>query len=327
MKNIVRVINSVQASGADCVVDTNGNIFVTGFPGSFRTSQVKAFSVQPYVADQLAIWTGTPTAANLTGYAIKITGISTVTKQPKDWVMPAYTSDASGTATEICDAVRTWVASLRDFPGVGSGTTTAIITAAANYPAFSVTNIGAGTIAWVNGTTQINGHGGGARLIAVGDYIPPAAETQLVSTNNYSTIQMEIYNDTMTGFGTPGTSTNVVLYVNEGDTDYVTLIGYDSTSGAAYGTLSAPLYNNKRAVYTTATADATVANGVLTLQTDVFYGNTDTNIALSANDFILIALVDYRLISILTGATAATSSIPNDGTGATLYVKLPALPS
>ncbi len=328
MSDIVRVLNSVAASGADCVVDASGNIFLPGAPFAVKPSQIKSFSITPYLADTNAVWTGTPTAANLTSYQIRVGAMNTQTEQWMQFNSPVYVSDATATATEICDAMRTWINGLGLIPVTGTGTTTLILTGDTNYPYFTVTNVGTGVIAFVETTPAVVGTGLGSKITAVGEYKPPADQTQLVAANQYTTVQLELVPENWTGTGMKGAAVNYVLYVNQGDTDYVTLVGYDSTSGAAYGTLSAPVYNGKRAVYTTASANAAVADGVITIATDVFYGNTDTNIALAGGDFILVGLVDYRILSILTGATANTSSIPNDASSAaTLYVKLISLPS
>lgn len=86
--------------------------------------------------------TGTPTAVNDTDYSIRIH----VRGQSYTFAMR---SDASATATEICDAFRTAIAAETNLTGVitGSGTTTLVLTGPADE-SFEVDNIGPGVIAF-----------------------------------------------------------------------------------------------------------------------------------------------------------------------------------
>jgi len=99
--------------------------------------------------------TGTPTAVNSTLYQVRLDVDKTGTGAWKSYVL-GYVSDASATAQEICDGLRTDLALIDDLSGVvaGSGSTTLVLTGGHGV-LFEAANIGVGVIAFAATTAGV----------------------------------------------------------------------------------------------------------------------------------------------------------------------------
>lgn len=268
MNQKILVLNSVTASGADCVPSSDGTIYITGldagssFTLPFKTSWVKDFSITTGAADTPAVWTSSTTATASTLYQIRIDGTNKLTKQPDSWLSPSYTSASSTSKTAINTVFVNWVNSLGDdFPATAALVATEfVITADTSYPEFTVTNVGTGLTGVTETTTGVASSGVGADIIEVGQY----TSDDVVSSNVYTTVEIDFVGDVFTGNQDSLTQSKLILYVNQGDTDYPTLVGYNSTLGIGYGTLASVLYNNRIATYSAVGDTVAVASLVAT---------------------------------------------------------------
>lgn len=312
MAQIVKVLNSTQALGADASV-SNGNLQIVGLTIPIRNIRGTAV-VQPYVAATLQVNTVTPTSAASTLYEYVIQGLSTIDNSMKTWTAQ-ITSASSTSATLICDQLRAKFNGFYDIPCTFGGTATMTITGIAGVPKFTSAQGGnsVGVLLTAVTTPAVIGYGAGT-LIAAGNILPVASDTQIVTTNNYTTVTINYLNTSAveTRNATHEALNQLVLYVNQGDVDYTSLVG-------TYGTLT-QASQGWTATWTAAGTVPTMSNGVITLGgADIFYGNSDTNIGLVADDVIFITRTTataystyYKLASILTGTTANTPDIPND---------------
>lgn len=299
---------TVTALGADAVV-SGGYLYLKGFE-PMLVSGIKPTSVIAPVTEQLEVWTGTPTAANSTVYQISLTYSNRNTGAIETWNSVPYTSDATATATEICDNLRAQVNAMNEvIPVVATGTTTLVLTAEAGFAVFTATDMGPGVVAFVNGTAGIPAVGKGSDL-KNGNY----TDSTLVDASYYYQVTMNYNNRKNIGSAQESTSlvNKSVLYVLSTATNVLTLVG-------TYGTLTQALAGYS-ATWTAAGTVPTMSNGVITLGgSDIFYGNSDTNIGLVSGDVINIVKTtataynsNYRIASILTGTTCNTPDIPND---------------
>ncbi len=280
MSTTVKVINSVTALGADCTVTANGFVTIAG--QEFKSSDVLDYKITPYVADTAQVHTSTTTATASTNYQIMISCQNR--NQGNEWqtfLSPVITSAATTSKTAINTYLYNWVNSMRN-GGNGPMTVTAtlsggspndelVLTGDTYYPEFTVAVI-AGPIVFADTTPGVVGSGSGAKIDAVGQYLPEADDSvQIVTTNNYSTVEVKINSQSFNGSGTTAVPDLFVLYVNEGDTDYPTLIGYNSTLGIGYGTLASVLVNNRKATYSAVGANVAVASLVATRASGSFF--------------------------------------------------------
>lgn len=308
----VKVLNSVQALGVDATV-SGGSLQIVGVTIPIRNIRGTAI-VQPYVAAVLQVDTVTPTAANSVVFAYTIQGLSTIDQSVKTWTASVLSSTAA-TPTTIVTQLKAKFQAFADIPCTFSGTATLIITGIAGSNKFVSGQDGSsiGVLATANTTPATIGYGAGT-LIAAGNILPLPTDTQIVTTNNYTTVTINYLATTAveTRNTTHESFNQLVLYVNEGDTDYLSLVG-------TYGTLT-QASQGWTATWTAAGTVPTMSNGVITLGgADIFYGNADVNIGLVADDVINIIKTTatayntyYKLASILTGTTANTPDIPND---------------
>lgn len=310
MSTTVKVINSVTALGADCTVTANGFVTIAG--QEFKSSDVLDYKITPYVADTAQVHTSTTTATGSTNYQIMISCQNR--NQGNEWqtfLSPVITSAASTSKTAINTYLVNWVNSVRN-GGNGPMTVTAALTGSAPneeftltgdtyYPEFTVTNIGSGTIVFADTTPGVVGSGSGAKIDAVGQYQPEADDSvQIVTTNNYTTVEVKINNQSFNGSGTTAVPDLFVLYVNEGDTDYPTLIGYNSTLGIGYGTLASVLVNNRKATYSAVGANVAVASLVATRASGSFFTEN-----IKSGDLFLIGTTPALInVPYTDGATA-----------------------
>lgn len=128
----LKILNTVTALGADLVFNTDGTIALSTLP-TFKSVAVRSIMNTAPVVEVKEVWTITPTAAGIYTYQLTIVGVSKTTGLPLA-VNLSYVSDASGTATEICNGFRTQLANFTDLNVVGSGTTTLVLTASGITP-------------------------------------------------------------------------------------------------------------------------------------------------------------------------------------------------
>ncbi len=146
----------------------------------------------------------------------------------------------------------------------------------------------------------------------------------IVAAHNYTTVTFSYYAlQSRDSDGFKPAITTQVVYVNEGDADYLTVVG-------TYGTLTQALQGTS-ATWAKAATAAAIANGVVTLGgADIFFGNSDTNLGMVANDVIrqvkstATTFDNYYILTTLFTVTANTPGTPNDDSTATdtWYIKL-----
>jgi len=318
----VSVLSTVAALGADCAI-VNKQITVTGLKSFIPVSTLKPSSVVAPVTGVVQITTYTPTVANSTSYALALGYLNKVTRS---WTYSVLVvdSDSSATDTEICNAFRNQISLMTaTMPIVGSGTTTLILTAEAGYEVFTSSSIGVGVLTPAATQAGVIRVGYGADLKVV----YPEASSSITDTSYYYQVSMDYIPNS---YGTQTmTQSNVVnraaVLVLSTATNVLSLVG-------TYGTLTQAI-SGWQATWTAAGTVPTLSNGVITLGgADIFYGNSDTNVGLDANDVINIVKttataynLNYRLASLLSGTTAATNDIPNDLAAAATdawYIKL-----
>lgn len=306
-------LNSVAANGAD-VVFAGGNINIAGKTLIPYDRIVENVQNYPYVAAVAQVTDLAFTSANSTTFTIAIKGLSKLFGTQFTWYK-TIVSDASSTATKISNAFIALINSDPSIPVTASLTGTDLrLTAQLPAAIFTVTNALATTttIGFTATTPGVVGIGLGSYILA-GDLSSP----DVVATNTYNTTIIQYYS------ADPVNATNynteiqtVVVYTNQGDADYPSLVG-------TYGTLTQATIGITATWSAAAATGSSVTNGVLTLGgSDVFYGNADVNVGLQDNDAILIDTEPY-IINILSATTASTANIPNDhATGVTRYIKL-----
>lgn len=325
----ILVLNSVAPLGADSILNS-GNLNLTALDnGVSRTSIIpvnqilKNYRNIPYAAGTAGVWTITPTTGATT-YSLNIKCNSKLFGEPKTFTYTVNNASAL-TATQINDAFRAAIAADTSIPVTGSGGATLILTMSLTYGVDMIVtnNAPASTMGIVHTTPGVLPTGLGSVITANGNF----SSSDIVATNQYTTIELSFYNiSSRDAVDTEERITDIVLYVNEGDSDALSLTGL-------YGTLTQGV-KGVIATWVASTGNPAVANGVITLTTDVFYGNTDTNIGsqwlaaggqgnAQAGDVIYVATAPYVITSVLTGATANTANIPNDATAAAgWYVQL-----
>lgn len=291
MNQRILVLNSVTASGADLTVGADGLCYLTAllngstYTLGFKTSWVKNFSITAGVADTPAVWTSSITATASTNYQIRIDGTDKLTKQPTSWLSPIYTTASSTSKTAIATVFKNWINSLGDdFPATAVLSGSApneefVVTADSYYPEFTITNVGTGATGISETTPGVAGSGYGGDIIEVGQY----SSSDVVSTNTYTTVDVEFVGDVFTGNQDSLTQSRLILYVNQGDADYPTLVGYDSTNLIGYGTLASVLYNNRKATYSAVGANVAVASSLATKASGSFFTEN-----ISSGDMFLV---------------------------------------
>lgn len=342
MNQKILVLNSVTASGADCVPSADGTIYITGldagssFTLPFKTSWVKDFSITTGAADTPAVWTSSTTATASTLYQIRIDGTNKLTKQPDSWLSPAYTSAATTSKTAINTVFNNWVNSLGDdFPATSALTGADpnkefVITADTSYPEFTVTNVGVGLTGVTETTPGVASSGVGADIIEVGQY----TSDDVVSSNIYTTVEIDFVGDVFTGNQDSLTQSKLILYVNQGDADYPTLVGYSSTLGIGYGTLASVLYNNRIATYSAVGDTVAVSSLVATRGGGSFFTENIKGgdlFVINTGSSAVPALIDVPYTDGATAAnlifTKATVTGADIAAAAALLVKFTNLPA
>lgn len=137
-KNIINynVLSTLTTGGGDANI-VGYDIVITGaIPIDYR-GIVGTSGIVTTVAEARQVDIITPTAANSTLYVLQLN--QTVSGGVVLNQQFVYTSDAGGTATEICDGFRTAI-NASNFEIVASGTTTLILTANAGYAKFTSTS-------------------------------------------------------------------------------------------------------------------------------------------------------------------------------------------
>lgn len=306
MAQTIKVLNTVQALGADAVI-SDGNLIIAGViipldgikPGSAR---------KPYVAEVLQITTGDPTATASTSYSFNVLAHSTIDDRMKTFAVPAFTSSSSTSKTAISTVV---VNTLNQF-GDASFTTalggsapnqTVVVTAKAGFPIFTAQGGSSTPGVFTMTATQagVVGRGSGASILLSNE-----SHEDIVSTNNYSTYLIE-YSDPaiVKTRNEEFPSTNqLLLYVNEGATNFASLSG-------TYGTLTLALQgyqatHDAAPVGSTPTLAYTSATGALAL---AGAGNTWQANNIQQGDVVYITAAPTVLypVDIQTSGTAGLS--------------------
>lgn len=313
MKTQILVFNTVTANGADVQTSSSMVTLSGAADGSSVTFNQKLLVAyagrQVRVAGTAQVSTFTITAANNTNYAIVIEATNKFTGSPQNFPY-TYTSDASATTAEICNA---FVAAINADPRISVVASNAgdVLTLTGETPYFTFNGYNANpngsTIVYAVTTPGVVGKWSGT-LINNTNFASP----DIVAANNYTAFIFIAEKRTPRDADSLKDETQqIVVFVNEAATDYASLAG-------PLGTLTTALNGYATTWSAAAATGSTVTNGVLTLGgTDVFYGNADVNVGLIAGDYILIGAVGYQLGSILSATTAETATIPNDATIAT----------
>lgn len=143
MNTKFKVLSTVTALGADCTIN-NGFIQIVGLPPmKLGTVDLTTSQTIASVTQVLQVTTLTPTASqNSTEFGIAIAYVNKTTGDPETKIF-TYTSDASMTATEVCDNFRAQINAVDAvMPIAATGTATLILTAVTGTPGgqqFSVT--------------------------------------------------------------------------------------------------------------------------------------------------------------------------------------------
>lgn len=332
MNTAISVYTTVTALGADCSV-VNKQIVLNGGQGTPAnpTIVIPYSGLRPYgvtvtapVTETVQVSTGTVTGANSTTYSFELQYVDTVQKKQVTQQF-VYTSGSVNSGNTLLDEiVNAFIAQIQAQPSIPITPTnsshTLVLTAVGvatsltnGSQQFTVTNVGPGTISWAATTPAVAAVGLGY-LWNQG----ATANANITNTSYYYTVDLD-FNDPAYGDVVMANTTQVnraVVLVLSTATNVDTLVG-------TYGTLTQALAG-KSATWsaggTTSSGDS-VANGVLTLgNSEIFYGNSDTNIGVwLPGDTILIGSAYYVTEGILSGTTAATASTPNDASAATTY--------
>lgn len=294
-----------------------GNLIIKGPYEPIPIRGVQTKLIQAYVAEALRVQTITPTGAAATYFGLQINGYDIRTGERRTETI-TYTS-VGATDLEVSTAMIADITALKNFSVTATANGNNFdLTAISPNPKFSTASVGVGVltlgVASPAGTT---GYGLGSLILATQTF----QSSDIVAANQYTTVNIQSKIQNETGGARPSAAlSQTVLYVNQGDADYTSLVG-------TYGVIT-QAFASKKATWATAGGNASVTNGVGTLGgADVFYGNSDTNIGLQAGDVIIIGGVGYPIASILSATTWATYGVPNDAAAAaTSYVQLRELP-
>lgn len=309
---LLNVLNTVTALGTDAYVGDSGYLNLQGTP-AFKVSSIDSVTITPWVDARAQVSTVTITAANNALYTMSLV-CSDVSSGMVSSVPLTVTSDSTASTTEIAAAFAAAINGMPELSVTATSGATLVVTAKPGFPIFTLSTSDA-KLAIVVSPTGIVGAGLGSSLI---DQYPStagyynaggfAAASSIVAATKYTQVLVS---------STTGIS--AVILVNKDATNYADLLG-------TYGTLTG-LKAGYKVSMAAATANASVTDGVITIVTDVFYGNTNTNVGLQSGDVVAIGGVGYPIASILTGATAASYGTPNDATAATtVYAKWRNLP-
>lgn len=309
---LLNVLNTVTALGTDAYVGSNGFLNLQGSP-AFKATSINSMTVTPYVPEDAQVSTATITVVSNALYSLSLI-CNDVNSGMITSVPLSVTSDSTALNTEIAGAFAAAINSMPELSvtaAVSMGVL--VVTAKAGFPIFTLAttdsklsiSTSAGTVGVGTGTSLIAKYPSTAGYYNAGGF---AAASAIVATNTYTEVLIS-----------SATGNSAVILVKTGVANYADLLG-------TYGTLTG-LQAGYRVSMAAASANAAVSNGVITIATDVFYGNTDTNVGLQAGDVVAIGGVGYPIASILTGATAATYGTPNDAmSAATVYAKWRNLP-
>ena len=229
----IKVLNSVAALGADAVA-SGGNLQVAGLTIPIRNIRPNS-TIQAYVAETLQVTTVTPTSANSTVFSLTIVGQSTLDGRNKEWTV-TVTSAVSASATTICTQLKAGFNAYTDIPVTFGGIATLVCTGVSGNAKFSiaagVNSVGAYAFITTSPAAVI-GYGAGT-LIAASNLSSP----DIITTNNYTTVTINYIDPiaVQTRNTVHDLYSSLILYVNEGDADYVTLTGtYGSLTQAIKG--------------------------------------------------------------------------------------------
>lgn len=293
-------LSTVAALGADCSI-VNRSIVVTGLQQAIPVRGLRPTSVIAPVTEVLQVTTGTPTAANSTLYTIVLTYTNKVTRiiEAKEF---NFLSDASATATEICDGFRRQINALNAIiPVVASGTTTLVLTAQAGFSDFQVLSNGVGVIAFATGTAGVTRVGYGEDIKAS---FPDAA---VVNTSYYTQVIMdyEASGDSTQTMRSPNVVNRAAVFVLSGATNAATLVG-------TYGTLTQAITGVQAThVAGAGTVAATAATSLLTLTGGTFVAQNVRD-----GDVIYQIITTPYLINNVLTTTTANAIVGSDAAGA-----------
>lgn len=298
MNTTIKVLSTVQALGADCTV-SGKYAYITGFDPILVRGIVPTSVIAP-VTEVLQVTTGTPTAANSTAYSISLTYYNTATSAMDTKIYTLSDSGAAATATTICDYFRSAInGDSATVPVTATGTSTLILTAVTGNSSaqaqFSVSNVGAGTIAFVTGTAAVCAVGKGVHL-KNGDYY----SSDLVDASYYYQVTIN-NNNQMPNGSSMQTSSLVnrnVLYVLSTATNVETLVG-------TYGTITQMLAGN---IATYAAGAGTLATTTSTGAIALAGGSTFTADSIQVGDVLFQTSAAYFPVSVITSQTAGFSS-------------------
>lgn len=320
----LKVLNTVTALGADLVYLTGGNIALSTLP-KVKGSQITGITILAPVVEIKEVWTITPTATNSYIYTMVINGYSKSTGNSLS-VPLSVTSDASATATEICDLFRAALLTNNDINVVGSGTTTLVLTAtgiSSTTPSLSQLacfQVGSNdtNLSPVNTTDGVPSIGLDYQLAA--DFPPPLQNAKsgypdiLTLTSGYYYTQVTITYEKLaqTGsnqFAYPTNTNSQICLIKTGTTATPTIANF-ATLASSWGTLAQLAAGYKGTI---------VAVGA-----NVSFGS---NVAVRASgSFITEQLVPGDIIAISDGLTTATNGTANvvlpysDGTTAANFI-------
>jgi len=221
---------TVTAAAADITVAnhilTLGATTLAPLPGrqQIDVRTIEKASLTAAVAETVAVWTITPTAAASQEFSILITQI--INGTPKQMIATAYSLASGSTATTICNDLRAQINGNTTMKLTATGTTTLIITAQATYPIIaSVSQVSLGSTPGVfasitNGTPGVAAKGTYAALIAQG--VDPAI---IVAGQSYSNFRL-LYRSASSN--DPGGNVSQMriglnLYINAGAANYAAL--------------------------------------------------------------------------------------------------------
>jgi len=295
------VLDTVTANGTDCSV-SGGIVTLKDIDGPILTSGLISVETKTAVTAVAKVDIVTPsTVSNNAVYSLTLTYTDSKTGLSVAKPM-TYTSDASASATEICNAFRSYINSTPNCPVTASGTTTLILTADSGYPNSFVTSTSDSKFTIATGgsggsTAGVVGYGLGSQLAAKYPEAEYPAIANLVAASAYTEV-IVTYQD-LAGQGENSTMSNgivsAVMLVKESATNFADLLGtYGTVTGLRAGyavTITAPA---------TTTCEVTVTTGALTLA-----GGSATFASLGAQsgDYIAIGS-DVTKITGITGAAA-----------------------
>lgn len=213
------VLDAIAGTAADLTFDAGDAVIGSSTSGKltipYKRIIKSAYKKQAKVAETAQVSTGTPTAANSTYYWVTIT--QNVVDGKNYTNTYSYESDATATATEICDGIRNAINKDAQVKVTASGTTTLILTADTGYSQFLVscsTNIS------MAATTP------GVYAKNTGQILYDAGFTSVTTTNNYTsyTYVVEVLKPASNPGEFASSRQTYIVFLNEGDGDCAALV-------------------------------------------------------------------------------------------------------